>query len=173
MEKKRGATKGEGEGEGKDEPWQSKPRNFLKRLAASEGLPEGCQDRQSLPDLIKGILKVERVESGRVSCSFPVEPTIVNRYRTLHGGAVATVTGMLAAACVETVAGKQEEFFLGETSISYLYAARLHDEVKAEACVTKRGRSIVFCCVELRTKGSEKLCYTARLTFYPVPAAKI
>ncbi|CAN6484853.1 unnamed protein product [Victoria cruziana] len=169
MEEKGDSKNGGGEGE--ERPWRSNPRNFLKGLASVDGLPEGCQDTESLPDLFKGILKVGRIESGRVSCSFAVEPTIVNLYRTLHGGAVATITSMMAAACVETVA--QDEFFLGETAISYLSAARLHEEVKAEAFITKRGRSIVFCCVELRIKGSEKLCYVAKHTFYAVPVAKM
>uniref|UniRef100_A0A1D1YE62 Ubiquitin-like modifier-activating enzyme ATG7 n=1 Tax=Anthurium amnicola TaxID=1678845 RepID=A0A1D1YE62_9ARAE len=96
---------------------------YLWRLGCSRDLPEAAAKAHFLPDLIRKTLKVEVVERGRVSFSFPVIPQLTNLYNTLHGGAVAAVAEVAAQACLMTVAGDRE-FFLGESAVTYLSAAR-------------------------------------------------
>lgn len=48
---------------------------------------------------------------------------VQNSYGGMHGGAVAAVAERVAIACARTVVGIDKDIFLGELSISYLYAA--------------------------------------------------
>ncbi|KAL7258875.1 hypothetical protein ACSBR1_004895 [Camellia fascicularis] len=96
---------------------------FLKGAGTSDTIPPQFETKELFSDFIRGLLKVDRIERGRVSCFLSVKPSAMNFYGGLHGGAVASVAEMVSIACARTVVGKDKELFLGELGISYLSAA--------------------------------------------------
>ncbi|XP_008799555.1 acyl-coenzyme A thioesterase 13 [Phoenix dactylifera] len=146
---------------------------FFRRLGLfQESFPEACEKKDFYSDLIRSLLKVDRIESGRITCSLSVNSAVTNTYNTLHGGVVAAVAEAVALACVRTVAG-DKEFFLGEFSTSYLSAARLDEEVEVDGCMLRQGRSVVVTSVEFKRKKTGKLYYASRATFYVMPVASL
>ena len=49
----------------------------------------------------------------------------------------------------------------------------IQSEVEVEAQILRKGRSVVVTTVEFRLKGTNKLCYTSRATFYIMPVASL
>eukprot|EP00262_Sarcandra_glabra_P007260 TRINITY_DN19945_c0_g1_i2.p1 TRINITY_DN19945_c0_g1~~TRINITY_DN19945_c0_g1_i2.p1 ORF type:complete len:170 (+),score=15.57 TRINITY_DN19945_c0_g1_i2:36-545(+) len=149
--------------------WISNLNDFFLRNGILGNLPESSPD---LDALVRGSLRVDRIDRGRIICSFTIKKPVTNKYSTLHGGVVATVAEVVALACVRSVAG-DKDFFLGESSISYLSAARLNAQVEVDGCVLRHGRTVVVTSVEFRVKETRKLVYVARATFYNMPSAKL
>ncbi|KAG1354577.1 acyl-coenzyme A thioesterase 13 [Cocos nucifera] len=146
---------------------------FFRRLGLfKESLPEACEKKDFYSDLVGSLLKADRIERGRITCSLSVNSAVTNLYNTLHGGVVAAVAEAVALACVRTVAG-DKELFLGEFSTSYLSAARLDEEVEVDGCMLRQGRSVAVTSVELRIKKTRKLLYISRATFYIMPVASL
>ncbi|THG01133.1 hypothetical protein TEA_025909 [Camellia sinensis var. sinensis] len=137
---------------------------FLKGVGTSDTIPPQFEAKELFSDFIRGLLKVDRIERGRVSC---------NVYGGLHGGAVASVAEMVSIACARTVVGKDKELFLGELGISYLSAAPRNAELNVNASVVRSGRNLTVIAVEFKVKDSERLAYTSRATFYNMPVASL
>ncbi|XP_077234546.1 thioesterase superfamily protein [Tasmannia lanceolata] len=155
-----------------DEPWLSATKEFFKRTGIPENLPESFTKKYALNDLIRNILKVNHIDRGHVTCVFTVKPQLTNFYSTLHGGVVASVAEVVALASVRSVAG-DKEFFLGESAVSYLSAAKLNMEVEVNAEVIRHGRRVVVSSVEFRNKETRQLIYTAQATFYNMPVSNL
>uniref|UniRef100_A0A0E0Q7W3 Thioesterase domain-containing protein n=1 Tax=Oryza rufipogon TaxID=4529 RepID=A0A0E0Q7W3_ORYRU len=154
-------------------------RRFLRGLGVDGTLPAAAELPAAYSALVRGVLSSAAVSvvpatpaSPRVSCTLTVSPAAVNAYNTLHGGMVAAVAEAVGMACARAAAG-DKEMFLGELSAAYLSAARLNSEVEVEAQILRKGRSVVVTTVEFRLKGTNKLCYTSRATFYIMPVASL
>ncbi|XP_020673049.1 uncharacterized protein LOC110092727 isoform X5 [Dendrobium catenatum] len=152
------------------QPSTARTIGFFKTLGLFNNIPEASERKDFYSDIIRSLLKVDYIDRGRVFC------TLKNIYNTLHGGAVASVAEMVGLACVQTVAG-DKEFFLGEFSTAYLAAAGLDvrktTEVEVEGSILRQGRSVVVTNIDFRIKESKKLAYTARATYYIMPAASL
>ncbi|XP_028095797.1 uncharacterized protein LOC114295692 isoform X1 [Camellia sinensis] len=146
---------------------------FLKGVGTSDTIPPQFEAKELFSDFIRGLLKVDRIERGRVSCFLSVKPSAMNVYGGLHGGAVASVAEMVSIACARTVVGKDKELFLGELGISYLSAAPRNAELNVNASVVRSGRNLTVIAVEFKVKDSERLAYTSRATFYNMPVASL
>ncbi|GMP61597.1 hypothetical protein CsSME_00023998 [Camellia sinensis var. sinensis] len=146
---------------------------FLKGVGTSDTIPPQFEAEELFSDFIRGLLKVDRIERGRVSCFLSVKPSAMNVYGGLHGGAVASVAEMVSIACARTVVGKDKELFLGELGISYLSAAPRNAELNVNASVVRSGRNLTVIAVEFKVKDSERLAYTSRATFYNMPVASL
>ncbi|KAF2922703.1 hypothetical protein DAI22_07g133600 [Oryza sativa Japonica Group] len=153
-------------------------RRFLRGLGVDGTLPAAAELPAAYSALVRGVLSAAvsvvpaTPASPRVSCTLTVSPAAVNAYNTLHGGMVAAVAEVVGMACARAAAG-DKEMFLGELSAAYLSAARLNSEVEVEAQILRKGRSVVVTTVEFRLKGTNKLCYTSRATFYIMPVASL
>ncbi|KAL6611263.1 hypothetical protein ACP70R_039191 [Stipagrostis hirtigluma subsp. patula] len=165
-----------------DEPQRLSPAEsreatlaFFRRLGVGVHLPARAERPDAFAALVRAVLSSAAVSAGpapRVSCTLTVSPALVNRYNTLHGGAVAAVAEAVGLACARAAAG-DKEMFLGELSTAYLAAARLNSEVDVEAHILRKGRSVVVTTIEFRLKDTKKLCYTSRATFYIMPVASL
>ncbi|KAK6920177.1 Thioesterase domain [Dillenia turbinata] len=142
-------------------------------VKVNEPIPEFMSGSDSYSDLVRGILKLDQVQRGRLSCLLTVKPFVSNIYGHLHGGAVAATAEVVAVACARTVVGEEKELFLGELGMTYLSSAPANAEVIVEASIVRRGRNLTVISVEFRLKGTTKLVYTARVTFYHMPVAKL
>ncbi|KAI0520528.1 hypothetical protein KFK09_008004 [Dendrobium nobile] len=154
------------------QPSTERTIGFFKTLGLFKSIPEASERKDFYSDIIRSLLKVDCIDRGRVLCTLKVNAAVVNIYNTLHGGAVASVAEMVGLACVQTAAG-DKEFFLGEFSTAYLAAAGLDTEVEVEGSILRQGRSVVVTNIDFRIKESKKLAYTARATYYIMPAASL
>ncbi|KAM0934650.1 putative acyl-CoA hydrolase [Dioscorea sansibarensis] len=147
-------------------------KGFFEKLGLSKPIPDAADRRGFYSDLLRSLLKADRVETGRIICSFVVNPAFTNPYNTLHGGVVASVAEAVAVACANSVAG-DVELFTGETATSYLSAARVNDEVEVEGRVLREGRRVIVTEVEFRIKKTGRMFYANRSTLYIMPLAKL
>ncbi|XP_006657673.1 acyl-coenzyme A thioesterase 13-like [Oryza brachyantha] len=154
-------------------------QRFLERLGVEGTLPASLDHPGAYSALVRSVLSSAAVSvsvsdstAPRVSCTLAVSPAAVNAYNTLHGGMVAAVAEAVGMACARAAVG-DKEMFLGELSTAYLSAARLNSEVEVEAQILRKGRSVVVTAVEFKLKGTKKLCYSSRATFYILPVASL
>ncbi|KAI3964232.1 hypothetical protein MKX01_026377 [Papaver californicum] len=98
---------------------------FLQRAGAFEITHEGFEKKGLISEMMKDLLKVDRIEHGRIICNLTVITRVTNPYGTLHGGVVATVAKLVAMACARTVVNEDKELLLGELSISYPSSASI------------------------------------------------
>uniref|UniRef100_A0A5B7AD14 Thioesterase domain-containing protein n=1 Tax=Davidia involucrata TaxID=16924 RepID=A0A5B7AD14_DAVIN len=146
---------------------------FLDRMGMSQHIPQNCDTKDFYSDLIRGSIKVNTVQRGRISCLLSVKPALTNAYGGLHGGAVAAVAEIISIACARTVVDEGKELFLGELSISYLSAAPRNAELMVDGSVIRSGRNLTVIAVEFKLKESTRLTYTCRATFYNMPVASL
>ncbi|KAM4094587.1 hypothetical protein ACB094_06G206600 [Castanea mollissima] len=139
----------------------------------SGSVPEICNTKDFYSDLIRAHLKPQTILRGRVTCLLSITPAINNVYRSVHGGAVASIAEIVSNACARTVVAEGKELFLGELSISYLSGAQTNAEVLVEGSVVRSGRNLTVVVVEFKLNKTEQLIYTARATFYQMPVAKL
>ncbi|VFQ66361.1 unnamed protein product [Cuscuta campestris] len=139
----------------------------------STSFPDEHQAKDFVSHLTRGLLKVQHIHPGRITCLFTVMPAILNAFGGMHGGAVGALAERVAIACARTVVGEEKELFLGELSMSYLSSAPLNAEVRIHGSVVRSGRNLTVVAVEFKLKDSDKLTYLSRATLYHSPAASL
>ncbi|PIA49519.1 hypothetical protein AQUCO_01300367v1 [Aquilegia coerulea] len=149
----------------------SQTHSFLKYIGITSNLPESYLKHDVYSDLIRGLLQVNHIERGQVTCTFTVKPQFCNIYGSLHGGAIAAIAELVMEACVKSVVEK--DLFLGEFATSYISAAGVNAELEVGGVIVRQGRNVTVTSVEFRIKETKKLVYTARATFYNVPVANL
>ncbi|MCL7024415.1 hypothetical protein MKW94_024960 [Papaver nudicaule] len=139
---------------------------------AFENPSEGFEKKGLISVMMKDLLKVDRIEHGRVICTLTVTTTVTNGCGTLHGGAVAVAAKMAAFACARTVVSDRE-LLLGELSTSDLSAADTNVELEIDGCVVRSCRNMTTTFIEFRVKETKKLVYTARAIFFTAPVSNL
>ncbi|KAJ4827397.1 hypothetical protein Tsubulata_038695, partial [Turnera subulata] len=150
----------------------SRAQGFLADMGIHSSLSENETSIDFYAHLLRSLLKADHLERGRLTCSFPVLPAVLNMYGGVHGAAVAAVAERVAIACARTVVAEDRELFLGELSVSYLSAARINEVVVVEASVVRSGRNVTVVTAEFKVKESGKLVYLVRATFFHLLPAK-
>ncbi|KAK6920176.1 Thioesterase domain [Dillenia turbinata] len=151
----------------------SRVENFLSDPEITEPSPESGAQSNSYSDLVRGLLKLDQLQRGRITCLLSVKPFVSNVYGGLHGGAVAAAAEVVSLACARTVVGEDKELFLGELGITYLSSAPINAEVMIEGSIVRSGRNLTVTSIEFRLKETKKLIYVARATFYNMPMPKL
>ncbi|CAK9180043.1 unnamed protein product [Ilex paraguariensis] len=99
-------------------------------------------------------------------CIYTFSPYIfLNAYGGLHGGAVAAVAEMVSIACARTVVSKDKDLFLGELSMSYLFAAPRNAEVIVDASVVRSGRNVTAVTIFGGCRSLEQLAFVFPTTY--------
>ncbi|GJP81248.1 hypothetical protein CLOP_g11411 [Closterium sp. NIES-67] len=114
-----GGSETDGEGEG--------------TMRVCESVEKHCL--QSLVDI--------QVSHGRCQCTIAVTPELVNRYNTLHGGAIATLTDVVTSAALIAAVGPPGGVST-DLSVAYLDAAKIGELVDVDASVLRVGKSLAF-----------------------------
>ncbi len=99
-------------------------------------------------------LKLEEIVEDRVVMSLPFREQVVTMGDVVHGGAIATLIDA-AASCAAWATPTPPENMRGSTvalNVSYLAAAASVD-LRAEATVLRRGRSLTFLDVTVTDAG--------------------
>ncbi|CAL9007041.1 unnamed protein product, partial [Prunus brigantina] len=147
---------------------------FLIGVGVSGHVPDQFEAKKdSYSDLVRDLLEPLHISRGHVTCLVSVKPAVINFFAGFHGGAVAAVAEAVSIACARTVVAKDKEIFLGELSISYLASAKKNAEVIVDASVVRSGRNLSVIALLFKLKKTGDLIYTARATFYHMPAAKL
>ncbi len=117
--------------------------------------------RVVFPGLVGLQLEEVRVDYARLR--LPYRPELDQPAGIVHGGAIATLVDTVVVPAINGAYAEMRPLFTIDMQLRYLSPAREVDLV-AEGWVVKRGRSIVFCDVEvLLPDGS--VSATATLTY--------
>jgi uncharacterized protein (TIGR00369 family) len=125
----------------------------------SSSLPGADLMRQFLPTSpFVGHLGIElvEIEPGRAVLSMPFTDSLITIATVVHGGAIASLidTAAMVAAWSDAEIPEKLRGATVALSITYLSTAAGED-LFAEARVLRRGRSLAYCEVEVRTVGGE------------------
>jgi uncharacterized protein (TIGR00369 family) len=93
----------------------------------------------------------------------PYRPELDQPVGVLHGGAIATLIDTVVVPAIGSVYPDRQRLLTIDMQVQYLGPVAKQDAV-AEGWVEKRGRSLCFCRVEVRTASGE-LAATGTLVY--------
>jgi uncharacterized protein (TIGR00369 family) len=141
------------------------------RAAAHEELPEerrrywgrfGRWEETYFPNVVG--LELEDVKVDYARLRLPYRPELRQPAGVVHGGAIATLIDTVVVPAIGAYYPQMPLMLTIDMQVRYLGAARETDLV-AEGWVTRRGRSIVFCQAEVRTRPGGELVAEGWLTY--------
>lgn len=98
-------------------------------------------------------ISVEELRRDYARVSLPWRAELNQPQGLMHGGAIATLIDTVVAPAIGTAYATPRHFSPIEMSVRYLGPVRKEDLV-AEGWVTRRGKRVVFCEVEVMTASS-------------------
>ncbi len=101
-------------------------------------------------------LKVDEMRRDYARMSLPWRAELNQPQGLMHGGAIATLIDTVVVPAIGTAYPDPRRFATIEMTVRYLDTVRQEDLV-AEGWVTKRGRRVVFCDVEVRTPSAVRV----------------
>ena len=110
---------------------------------------------------------INRVEPGLLELSLPLEEKLLRPGELMNGGAAMTVLDAAGGLCVMTYGDVANEVTVNMNT-NFLRAVR-KGPLTVLAQVTKRGKNITFCRIEL-FDADRKLCAEATGSWYIVKA---
>ena len=141
-----------------------------ERLAAWEGFPGS--DRTYFPHVVG--LRLDEVRYDYARMRLPFRPELNQPGGVVHGGAIATLVDTVVVPAIASGYPERRPLFTINMLVQYMEPV-VNEDAVAEAWVEKRGRSIVFCRVEVMT-ASGKLAATGSIVYTvsskPFPASK-
>lgn len=110
-------------------------------------------------------IRLEALSPGRAVLRLPYQPALATMADVVHGGALASLvdTAAMAAAWSDAEVPEQVRGTTVGLTISYL-APATGEDLEAEATVIRRGRSLCFLDVEIRT-GSGSVVAKGLVTY--------
>lgn len=108
-------------------------------------------------------LQLEEVREGYARMRLPYRPELDQPVGVLHGGAIATLIDTVVVPAIGSVYPDRQRLLTIDMQVQYLGPVAKQDAV-AEGWVEKRGRSLCFCRVEVRTASGE-LAATGTLVY--------
>ena len=108
---------------------------------------------------------VENTEPGRLDLSLPLDKKLMRPGDFMNGGAVMTVLDAAGGLCVMTYGDVANEVTVNMNT-NFLRVVK-KGPLKVTAQVTKRGRNITFCKIDLHD-GDGKLCAEATGSWFIV-----
>jgi len=126
------------------------PRSVLERWKDFGTWPDAVY----FPNLVG--IEVEELRRDYARMRLPWRPELNQPQGLMHGGAIATLIDTVVVPPIGTAYDDPRPFSTIEMSVRYLGPVRQEDLV-AEGWVTRRGRRVVFCDVEVRTASAVKV----------------
>ena len=109
---------------------------------------------------------VEEIRQDYARMRLPWRAEMLQPAGIMHGGAIASLIDSVVVPVVRWVNDGLQKGQLLTISMNVNYVGSIKDEdAIAEGFVERRGRSIVFCRVEVRGAQSQRLCATASLVY--------
>ena len=141
------------------------------RAGLHEELPEervrywskfGKWDQTYFPNVVG--LELEEVKVDYARLRLPYRPELRQPAGVVHGGAIATLIDTVVVPAIGAHYPQMPFMLTVDMQVRYLGAARETDLV-AEGWITKRGRSMVFCQAEVRSRPGNDLVAEGWLTY--------
>ncbi len=111
-------------------------------------------------------LVVEEMRQDYARMRLPFRKEVLQPAGIMHGGAIASLIDTVVVPVVGWNNDGLEPGKLLTISMNVNYVGSIKDEdAIAEGFIERRGRSIVFCKVEVRGSESKRLCATASLVY--------
>lgn len=98
-------------------------------------------------------IEVEELRRDYARMRLPWRQELNQPQGLMHGGAIATLIDTVVVPAIGTAYAEPRKYSTIEMSVRYLGPVRQEDLV-AEGWVTRRGKRVAFCDVEVRTAGS-------------------
>jgi len=135
--------------------WRAEEFDLLPRSVA-ERWANFCTERETrwFPNLLG--IRVEELRRDYARLSMPWRPDLNQPQGLMHGGAIATLIDTAVVPAIGTAYDDDRPFSTIEMSVRYLGPVSQEDLV-AEGWVSRRGRRVVFCDVEVRTASAVKV----------------
>ena len=130
-----------------------------ERAAMWSGFPNF--DRVLFPRFVGLVLEEVRTDYARMR--LPYRPELEQPAGVMHGGALATLIDTVVVPAIGSAYEDRRVLLTVDMHVAYLAGVAREDAI-AEGWVEKRGRSMVFCRVELRS-ASGVLASTASLVY--------
>lgn len=135
--------------------WRAEEFDLLPRSIAERWADFGSwPDAVYFPNLVG--IEVEELRRDYARMRLPWRPELNQPQGLMHGGAIATLIDTVVVPAIGTAYDDPRPFSTIEMSVRYLGPVRSEDLV-AEGWVTRRGRRVVFCDVEVRTASAVKV----------------
>lgn len=107
-------------------------------------------DMVSFPHLVGLVFEEVRTDYARFR--LPFRPELNQPVGVVHGGAIATLIDTAVVPAIGSAYDEPRALLTVDMHVLYL-APIVGEDAVAEAWIEKRGRSMVFCRVEVRTAG--------------------
>lgn len=111
-------------------------------------------DATYFPQLVG--VEVEELRRDYARLRLPWRPELNQPQGLMHGGAIATLIDTVVVPAIGTAYPDDRPYSTIEMSVRYLAPVRQEDLV-AEGWITRRGKRVVFCEVEVRTASVVKV----------------
>lgn len=152
--------------------WRAEQFDLLPRSVLARWSNFGSGTGTWFPNLLG--IEVEELRRDYARMRLPWRPELNQEGGLMHGGAIATLIDTAVVPAIGTAYDDGRPFSTIEMSVRYLHPVRSEDLV-AEGWVTRRGKRVVFCDVDVRTAGAVKVA-TGSLIYVvsssaPSPAA--
>lgn len=109
-------------------------------------------------------LQAVACEDGRVVLRVEVTLELVNRARTLHGGAAATLIDIAGTMAIATADEQHRSGVSTDLNVTWLAPIQCGDVAIVDARVLKAGRSLSFVTVDIRRASDDVLAVQGRMT---------
>lgn len=108
--------------------------------------------------------RVLSIEEGKVVCEMTVTEKVSNTYKTLHGGAIATIIDVVGTMAIMTEDCTRAGVSV-DMNITYIAAAKRGEKVRIEGKLLKKlGRKLGYTQVDLYDAATGKMIATGRHT---------
>lgn len=143
--------------------WQEERFEPLAADVAERWAKFGKWERVYFPRLVG--LEVESIRLGYCRMRLPFRPELEQPMGIVHGGAIATLIDAVVVPAIGSAYGNDVGYSTVDMHVQYL-AALVGEDAIAEGIVTKRGRTIVFCQVDVHGASSGKTIARGSLTYH-------
>ena len=107
---------------------------------------------------------VEEIRTGYSRLRMPLKPEIMQPAGIMHGGAIASLIDTAVVPAIGAVGIEPTRMVTVSMNINFMGAISDEDAV-CEGCITRQGRSIIFCSAEVTGAQSGKVCATGTLVY--------
>ncbi len=135
--------------------WRAEQFDLLPQSVEARWSTFGSWPEQAYFSNLVGV-QVDELRRDYARMSLPWRSELNQPAGLMHGGAIATLIDTVVVPAIGTAYDDPRPFSTIELSVRYLAPVRQEDLV-AEGWVTRRGRRVVFCEVEVRTASAVKV----------------
>lgn len=134
----------------------------LEAEAAQRWLGYGQWEREYFPKLVG--LSTEEVRRDYCKMRLGFRPSLEQPMGVVHGGAIASLVDSVVVPAIGSAYAADVTFVTVGMNVQYL-GALVQEDAIAEGWVVQRGRSVVFCEVEVLGATSGKMIARGQLTY--------